>query len=456
MDISAYHHMNIRMSTRGKRPLRNLTPSDKVRAIQRIHNGETKASVSRDIGVPESTLRGWCKNEQKLRFMCRQLGSDQMSSISVALENPPEKRLKIDTAASSVPLKFPSVNNLDELGYNRLPLSAMDFSANNAILEKMALNELMKKNSLPATGVANKHPLNGNNLQPKFYQSSLARADYSQLAMLQNFNLLSLLHPNLNPIMPSISSNPNVAIENSKPKATTILPCGVDDLRSDKSTSPAALSVKNWAKEATNANNFVVAAAAAADTSKPLQNFNKRDLNDSNNNDVKSKLPLATGLFPESGIGMFPSLFPVGLPPIPSATEDSESSNAALMDWCKVFNASLNFLALAAAAAALQQPNAANSASSSSDDLLGKGGTTSSTRSQENILYKHLTKTAHSLASPGSQMLNSDISNDSYFDSEPEDLSVRSINSKISSPANSRSQSPTTLMSSFSAHSDAE
>jgi len=49
MDISAYQHMNIRMSTRGKRPLRNLTPNDKVRAIQRIHNGETKASVSRDI-----------------------------------------------------------------------------------------------------------------------------------------------------------------------------------------------------------------------------------------------------------------------------------------------------------------------------------------------------------------------------------------------------------------------
>jgi len=35
MDISAYQHMNIRMSTRGKRPLRNLTPNDKVRAIQR-------------------------------------------------------------------------------------------------------------------------------------------------------------------------------------------------------------------------------------------------------------------------------------------------------------------------------------------------------------------------------------------------------------------------------------
>uniref|UniRef100_A0A1I8MZX4 HTH psq-type domain-containing protein n=1 Tax=Musca domestica TaxID=7370 RepID=A0A1I8MZX4_MUSDO len=58
--------------SRGKRPPRNMTATDKVYAIQRVRNGETKASVSRSIGVPESTLRGWCKNEQKLRFMSRQ------------------------------------------------------------------------------------------------------------------------------------------------------------------------------------------------------------------------------------------------------------------------------------------------------------------------------------------------------------------------------------------------
>lgn len=59
-------------SNKGKRPLRHLTASDKIDAIQRIHNGESKASVARDIGVPESTLRGWCKNEDKLRSMSRQ------------------------------------------------------------------------------------------------------------------------------------------------------------------------------------------------------------------------------------------------------------------------------------------------------------------------------------------------------------------------------------------------
>jgi len=51
----------------GKRPLRALTPQEKIDAINRVHNGESKAAVARDIGVPESTLRGWCKAEEKIR-----------------------------------------------------------------------------------------------------------------------------------------------------------------------------------------------------------------------------------------------------------------------------------------------------------------------------------------------------------------------------------------------------
>ncbi|GAB1863618.1 HTH psq-type domain-containing protein [Camponotus japonicus] len=52
--------------TAGKRPLRALTPQEKLDAIKRVHEGESKASVARDIGVPESTLRGWCKAEHKI------------------------------------------------------------------------------------------------------------------------------------------------------------------------------------------------------------------------------------------------------------------------------------------------------------------------------------------------------------------------------------------------------
>ncbi|XP_063704600.1 protein distal antenna-like [Culicoides brevitarsis] len=94
-------------ATKGKRPLRHLTATDKIEAIQRIHDGESKASVARDIGVPESTLRGWCKNEEKLRYMSRQsqenaekLNSDAMASAMGVdfMNGPPEKRMKFDSS----------------------------------------------------------------------------------------------------------------------------------------------------------------------------------------------------------------------------------------------------------------------------------------------------------------------------------------------------------------------
>lgn len=52
--------------------MRSLTAHEKLDAIRRVHEGESKASVARDIGVPESTLRGWCKNEDKISYLSRQ------------------------------------------------------------------------------------------------------------------------------------------------------------------------------------------------------------------------------------------------------------------------------------------------------------------------------------------------------------------------------------------------
>ncbi|XP_075440914.1 tigger transposable element-derived protein 5 [Ascaphus truei] len=49
---------------------------DKLEAIERVKNGERQASVSRDFGVPGGTLRGWLKDEQKLRWFLDQLGGD--------------------------------------------------------------------------------------------------------------------------------------------------------------------------------------------------------------------------------------------------------------------------------------------------------------------------------------------------------------------------------------------
>ena len=70
-----------------KRPIRQLSVREKLEAIQRVHNGESKASVARDIGVPESTLRGWCKSEDKLRNVARSCGTPESQHSVEEAEN---------------------------------------------------------------------------------------------------------------------------------------------------------------------------------------------------------------------------------------------------------------------------------------------------------------------------------------------------------------------------------
>lgn len=76
-----------------KRAMRQLSVREKISAVQRVHDGESKASVARMIGVPESTLRGWCKNEMKLRTMSDK-GSSESPSPSPPL--PDAKRPRLD------------------------------------------------------------------------------------------------------------------------------------------------------------------------------------------------------------------------------------------------------------------------------------------------------------------------------------------------------------------------
>ncbi|XP_044013357.1 SUN domain-containing protein 2-like [Aphidius gifuensis] len=110
----------------GKRPLRSLTAIEKISAIRRVHEGESKASVARDLSVPESTLRGWCKSEHKIRSMARNSSTPDSNEahsplsssgiinnnnnllINTSLhgnhssedEGQSSKRLKIDTSSS--------------------------------------------------------------------------------------------------------------------------------------------------------------------------------------------------------------------------------------------------------------------------------------------------------------------------------------------------------------------
>ncbi|NWJ07253.1 TIGD5 protein, partial [Crypturellus undulatus] len=50
---------------------------DKLRAIERVKKGERQASVCRAFGVPGGTLRGWLKDEAKLRCFLERLGGGE-------------------------------------------------------------------------------------------------------------------------------------------------------------------------------------------------------------------------------------------------------------------------------------------------------------------------------------------------------------------------------------------
>ncbi|EDW13723.1 protein distal antenna-related [Drosophila mojavensis] len=429
MDISAYQHMNIRMSTRGKRPLRNLTPNDKVRAIQRIHNGETKASVSRDIGVPESTLRGWCKNEQKLRFMCRQLGSDNLGLAS--LDTPPEKRAKFELQL--LPPKFATIPSYDDLGIGGLPCQAMAYTTHNeALLEKFALVEFIKHKSLHPEAI---QQITDAHAASKDSVSSVP--GYSTNNMVHQLNLLALFNSKLSP---KVNFTEPSSIPNPKPDCTTTLE------EAKKFNSPL-LSVKNWAKDPAkhspsptqtqyindNNNNdidcaFTPTTTTTTATATPIVSSNSTN----NNNNSQPALPSMLQPIFEAQ----PSQAAVNSTQIPMAEGDGQGQGA-LLDWCKMFSASLNFFAFAAAAAASMHPTVEGH---------GLPGAMEPGASGANDLLKRLSPSVHS-----------ESSKESFYDSEPEDLSVRSCASKVSSPANSRSHSPDkSSTASTSVHSDAE
>lgn len=435
MDISAYQHMNIRMSTRGKRPLRNLTPNDKVRAIQRIHNGETKASVSRDIGVPESTLRGWCKNEQKLRFMCRQLGSDSLAGLG-ALDTPPEKRAKFELQLLQPP-KFATMPSYEDLGFSSFPVPPMDYASHNeALLEKFALVDFLKRSGLHKESIQYPMPDPVRTANPTDAVTAAVSAGYSTNNMVHQLNLLALFNSKLSP---KLDPSPNLTeAKSDEPVPLAQSPQMQPAAEESKKYNCPLLSVKNWAKDP----------AKHPVPSPSEQQF----INDNNNNDIDGVNPPS---FPDavaaaapltadssSSPATQPTFGPTPLVATPPAIDaDSGQGGGALLDWCKMFSASLNFFAFAAAAASIQPGNG------SAPITPGMPITTNAAEDFNNALLKRLSPLVS----------HSESSEESYYDSEPEDLSVRSCASKVSSSINSRSQSPDkNSSSSASVHSDGE
>lgn len=396
------------MSTKGKRPLRSLTPSDKVHAIQRIHDGESKASVARDIGVPESTLRGWCKNEDKLRFMSRQSAAEKMGgeTLSIKLEGssnllggPPEKRQRMDP---SMPLNFSNKMKFDELAaFKRAPLTGLDFGGNKT------LNDLGTFNGLtPDYGAFNgsaKNKVFGaeisrptdpsmaaiSPLSSLSHLSGLTGLSQSPLAMsfnelTSNLNLLAQLNPGLaamSGLNGLAAANNNLRNNNNpKPKPQTHSP------RSESTERQTGLTVKNWAKQKPSTPTSTDSSAFGLNLS---QNEGKSQLKNPTNPLMPPQLggnlpplpalpedPLLYWLKSQQAMlglnNLYPPPPPLGptSPPIRSSTPQQQSlhastppiiptpltpsstpsgslddKNSAWFNWCKAFGASLNSLA---------------------------------------------------------------------------------------------------------------
>ncbi|KAH8290913.1 hypothetical protein KR054_007037 [Drosophila jambulina] len=116
---------------RGKRPRVQVSLDEKERAIARIRGGETKAGISRELGVPESTVRGWVKRAEQR--MAREATQQQpapavngySSILAIALAKPQltiTQATVAATSSSSEPLKAPQKRSFNghPLGSNNL------------------------------------------------------------------------------------------------------------------------------------------------------------------------------------------------------------------------------------------------------------------------------------------------------------------------------------------------
>ncbi|XP_039968758.1 protein distal antenna-related [Bactrocera tryoni] len=389
MDPPTFQQLNIRMSTHGKRPLRNLTPNDKIRAIQRIHQGETKASVSRDIGVPESTLRGWCKNEHKLRFMCSQMNEkNEIEVIPIyKLDNfqPAAKRYKLDGRDS-----FNSAINIENLiefkGKSNLKNIHFDINDNNyenALLEE-TLSDFLRNKSLPDSNEIMKQKLviKSNKISPGLCSigqtlSSISTSmNYKEYHFSPyNLNYYSKLNSS---VMSAKSSVVSSSFERSKPKHQHAINKNID-----KSAFTEPFNEDN---ESITYNKW----------------FNKASTHNTEWNDYN-----ILGIANRDGINYDGNI-------VDHNNSNQCSNESRLLQWCKVFNASLNFLTLAATAATLQPKPVYVHGSGDSKNFTSRTDMTECIFEAKNNIQ-------------------------SYNESEPEDLSKKV--SKTSMPITSQSHS---------------
>ncbi|XP_051166733.1 protein distal antenna [Leptopilina boulardi] len=182
----------------GKRPLRALSAAEKMEAIQRVHDGESKASVARDIGVPESTLRGWCKSEHKIRGMARNSSTPDSEAHSPASssgavnitnsnsqigggtshssedEGPIQKRIKTEHQLSALDATITDNGDastkidqkkFDYLGLMSMAAAGMRSDSSALLLQHLGMMSQSAKNYMMSTGLTPTVGLVENGLQ---------------------------------------------------------------------------------------------------------------------------------------------------------------------------------------------------------------------------------------------------------------------------------------------------
>ena len=66
-----YHAFQVKMSAMNKpensRKRKQFSIKDKIDIIDQVKNGKSRSAVTKEFSVPEATLRGWLKDEDRLR-----------------------------------------------------------------------------------------------------------------------------------------------------------------------------------------------------------------------------------------------------------------------------------------------------------------------------------------------------------------------------------------------------
>ncbi|CAH4038079.1 unnamed protein product [Pieris brassicae] len=228
------------MSTKGKRPMRALTPGDKIEAIQRVNDGESKASVARDIGVPESTLRGWCKNEDKLRYMTSRLSSPETDKSNDG--EPPDKRARTESPTAP---QSPATAGLDLTSSVSVP-----HSVSQPIPPADAPVELTTKRAEPSpqphaprdrrpdpgasVSMSAISPLSGLGHLPGLAHSHLGLS-FNEIAT--NLTLLAQLNPGLSALSAQPASRALRSVRSPKPTHNGVLNLNDNKHRSKSSHS---------------------------------------------------------------------------------------------------------------------------------------------------------------------------------------------------------------------------